>query len=137
MPGFKPTMHEFGQHKLHSGSKHGKIVTNPKQAVAIAFSEQKKMKYPGTDGPDPKGRSVAEPDVALEHRAHGHHVDEGFAKQLPKAARTPESTPKKEPNAYADPLPAAQTSGYGHAAHQRVGHLRTSGSPHAHRIGKR
>jgi len=32
-------MHEFGEGKLHSGSKHGPEVTNPKQAIAIAMSE--------------------------------------------------------------------------------------------------
>jgi hypothetical protein len=32
-------MHEFKQHKLHSGGKNGPIVTNPKQAVAIGYSE--------------------------------------------------------------------------------------------------
>lgn len=37
-------MHEFGQGKLHSGSKTGKVVTNPKQAVAIGYSEGKKAK---------------------------------------------------------------------------------------------
>lgn len=31
-------MHEFGKGELHSG-KNGKVVTNPKQAVAIAISE--------------------------------------------------------------------------------------------------
>ena len=31
-------MHEFGKGELHSG-KGGKIVKNPKQAVAIAISE--------------------------------------------------------------------------------------------------
>jgi hypothetical protein len=34
-------MREFKQRKLHSGSKHGRIVTNPMQAVAIALSEAK------------------------------------------------------------------------------------------------
>lgn len=33
---------EFGQGKLHSGSKKGPVVKNPKQAVAIAFSEGRK-----------------------------------------------------------------------------------------------
>jgi len=33
---------EFGEGKLHSGSKKGPKVTNPKQAVAIAFSEGRK-----------------------------------------------------------------------------------------------
>jgi len=34
----KTVMHEFKSGKLHSG-KSGKIVTNPKQAIAIALSE--------------------------------------------------------------------------------------------------
>lgn len=32
-------MHEWGQGELHSGSKHGPLVTSQKQAVAIALSE--------------------------------------------------------------------------------------------------
>lgn len=32
-------MKEFKSGKLHSGSKKGPIVTNPKQALAISFSE--------------------------------------------------------------------------------------------------
>lgn len=41
-------MHEFGKGELHSG-KDGKVVKNPKQAIAIAISEAaKKMgKYKG------------------------------------------------------------------------------------------
>jgi len=35
-------MHEFGEGKLHSGSKHGKEVTNRKQAIAIGYSEARK-----------------------------------------------------------------------------------------------
>lgn len=34
----KKVMHEFKKGKLHSG-KDGKIVTNPKQGIAIALSE--------------------------------------------------------------------------------------------------
>jgi len=37
-------MHEFGEGKLHSGSKKGPVVTNPKQAVAIGYSEARKKK---------------------------------------------------------------------------------------------
>ena len=37
-------MKEFGEKKLHSGSKKGPIVTNPKQAVAIGYAEAKKGK---------------------------------------------------------------------------------------------
>ena len=36
-------MREFQDKKLHSGSKKGKIVKNPRQAVAIALSEAKRM----------------------------------------------------------------------------------------------
>lgn len=36
-------MHEFKTGKLHSG-KGGKVVKNPKQAIAIALSEAKKAK---------------------------------------------------------------------------------------------
>ena len=39
----KKVMEEFKEHKLHSGSKKGPMVTNPKQAVAIAYSEAKRM----------------------------------------------------------------------------------------------
>ena len=35
-------MHEFKEHTLHSGSKKGPVVTNPKQAIAIALSEGRK-----------------------------------------------------------------------------------------------
>jgi hypothetical protein len=36
-------MHEFKEGELHSG-KSDKIVTNPKQAIAIALSEAKELK---------------------------------------------------------------------------------------------
>lgn len=35
----KKVMHEFKHHELHSGSKKGPIVKNPKQGIAIALSE--------------------------------------------------------------------------------------------------
>jgi hypothetical protein len=35
-------MHEFKEGKLHSGSKKGPQVTNPKQAIAIGLSEARK-----------------------------------------------------------------------------------------------
>lgn len=35
-------MHEFKEGKLHSGSKKGPQVENPKQAIAIALSEARK-----------------------------------------------------------------------------------------------
>lgn len=38
----KKTMEEFKAGTLHSGSKKGPKVTNPKQAIAIGISEQRK-----------------------------------------------------------------------------------------------
>jgi len=40
----KKVMKEFGESKLHSGSKKGPVVKNPKQAIAIGYSEAKKAK---------------------------------------------------------------------------------------------
>lgn len=37
-------MHEFKNHALHSGSKKGPLVTNPRQAIAIAISEARRGK---------------------------------------------------------------------------------------------
>jgi len=42
---FKKVMNEFSHHTLHSGSKTGPVVTNPKQAVAIAYSEERKHSH--------------------------------------------------------------------------------------------
>jgi len=40
----KKVMKEFSSGKLHSGSKKGPVVTNPKQAVAIGYSEARQAK---------------------------------------------------------------------------------------------
>lgn len=37
-------MHEYKEGKLHSGSKKGPVVSNPKQAIAIALSEARRKK---------------------------------------------------------------------------------------------
>lgn len=42
MPGMQKTMHEFKEGNLHSGSKSGPVVTNPKQAVAIGLNQERK-----------------------------------------------------------------------------------------------
>jgi hypothetical protein len=36
-------LHEWKGGTLHSGSPHGPVVTNQKQAIAIAMSEQRQM----------------------------------------------------------------------------------------------
>lgn len=38
-------MKEFGAGKLHSGSKKGPLVENPRQAIAIGISEARKKGY--------------------------------------------------------------------------------------------
>lgn len=38
----KKVMHEYKEGTLHSGSKKGPIVSNPKQAIAIGLSEARK-----------------------------------------------------------------------------------------------
>lgn len=40
----KHVMREFKEKDLHAGSKTGKIVTDPKQALAIGYSEAKRKK---------------------------------------------------------------------------------------------
>lgn len=131
-------MHEFKHGTLHSGSKHGPKVTNRKQAIAIGLSEARKAggKMPGMAGPDPLERSVAAADVALSHRAHGKHYDKDFFKHQPSAAQGESRSPKKA-GPYPAVLPADMRHGYGHDATQHSGHLRNSGDPRAHRIGKR
>ncbi len=46
-------MHEMKEGKLHSGSKKGPLVTNPKQGIAIALSEARKA---GAKIPKKKGK---------------------------------------------------------------------------------
>lgn len=43
----KKVMHEFKEKKLHSGSKKGPLVTNPRQAIAISLSEYRKNSKKG------------------------------------------------------------------------------------------
>lgn len=50
-PVFQRVMKEFKNGELHSGSKEGPIVSNPRQAVAIALSEARKA---GAKIPKPK-----------------------------------------------------------------------------------
>lgn len=38
----RKVMHEWGKGKLHSGSKHGPLVEDQDQAIAIAMSEERR-----------------------------------------------------------------------------------------------
>ena len=40
----RQTMHEFKHGELHSSSKQGPLVRNPKQAIAIALSQARRAK---------------------------------------------------------------------------------------------
>jgi len=54
-------MHEFKEGELHSGSKQGPVVTNRKQAIAIALAEANAMKMKqGGSVPTFKSRKLAE-----------------------------------------------------------------------------
>jgi hypothetical protein len=44
---FEGVMHEWGKGELHSGSKSGPVVHDQKQALAIAYSENRKFKRKG------------------------------------------------------------------------------------------
>lgn len=45
--GVKQEMEKFKHGQLHSGSKHGPVVTNRKQAIAISLKEAGLSKYKG------------------------------------------------------------------------------------------
>lgn len=66
MPGIDKTMHEFGEGKLHSGSKSGPVVKNRAQAIAIGLSEERKA-----------GHAVEKPHHhEMPHKTHsGHHSE--------------------------------------------------------------
>lgn len=49
----KKVMEEYKEGKLHSGSKKGPVVANPKQAIAIGLSEARKA---GAKIPKKKGK---------------------------------------------------------------------------------
>lgn len=72
-------MHTFGKGGMHSTTKHGPEVTNPKQAIAIAMSEarEKGMKVPKeAEGGEMKSRRERMMDAALNKKmAEGGDVD--------------------------------------------------------------
>jgi len=86
-------MHEFGEGKLHSGSKKGPKVTNPKQAVAIALSEQRAAKKSrgGVQYID-KGKDTSVSTKDIKSGKIPQSTDEDFygkAKDMPMPPRRP------------------------------------------------
>jgi hypothetical protein len=53
---YNEVMPKFGKGNLHSGSKSGPVVKNPKQAVAIMYSEKGEAKK-GKKEYQPKGKA--------------------------------------------------------------------------------
>ena len=75
-------MHKFKEGELHSGSKHGPKVTNPKQAVAIAMSESKQSKKPKEKGYDRSGHFPGNPGFNREGKPpYGEYNGGAHAKQ--------------------------------------------------------
>lgn len=64
-------MHKFKEGDLHSGSKSGPVVTNPKQAVAIALSESGQSRTGSAKGSHGYGHPAPQ--------RHGHHRSSGHA----------------------------------------------------------
>lgn len=73
-------MHKFKEGDLHSGSKKGKIVTNPKQAIAIGLSEsgQSNKKY------DRSGHFPGNPGFNREGKPPYRKYDAGAQAKQPK-----------------------------------------------------
>jgi Family of unknown function (DUF6496) len=86
-------MGEFGEGKLHSGSKKGPKVTNPKQAIAIALSEQRAAKKSrgGVQYID-KGKDTSVSTKDIKSGKIPQSTDEDFygkAKDMPMPPRRP------------------------------------------------
>lgn len=67
---YDEVMHKFKKGNLHSGSKHGKKVTNRKQAIAIMLSEKRKAGE-GKKEYQPKSKGVDTSPSRKTLRKHG------------------------------------------------------------------
>ncbi len=123
---------EFKAGKLHSGSKHGPLVKSKAQAIAIGLSEARAA-----------GEHVS-PDPSKKHHSPDPWSSQGHTglTQAMGGRFEPHNDwrPHVEP-AKLGPYPAPSTHAAGFVTHgapeRRQGHLRMSGHPGAHRIGKR
>ena len=80
----KTEMHKFGEHELHSGSKHGPVVTNPKQAVAIAMHESKQSKPKKEKNYDRSGHFSGNPGFNREGKPPYGQYDAGKQAKQPR-----------------------------------------------------
>jgi hypothetical protein len=75
-------MHKFKEGDLHSGSKHGPVVKNRKQAVAIAMSESGQSKHKKEKGYDRSGHFPGNPGFKREGKPpYGDYNAGAHAKQ--------------------------------------------------------
>lgn len=117
-------MGEFGRGELHSGSKEGPVVKNPKQAIAIAYSEGRKAKKMEAGGQYAAGTTE-------KMRKEGDVLDQmakkyGTATQKYEKGGSVESKLKKHAS-----LPASKAHGPG-----AVARLRNGGVPVHSRVPK-
>lgn len=91
----KKEMNKFGKGELHSGSKEGPVVTNPKQAVAISMSESKQSKPKSkrtakTGGYDRSGHFPGNPGFNREGKPPYKDYDGGAHAKQPHGKSTGE-----------------------------------------------
>ena len=107
-------MREYGDRELHSGSKEGPVVRNPKQALAIAYSEGRKAKKMSEGGQYAAGTTE-------KMRKEGDVLNElskkyGTATQKYAKGGNVESKLEKHAN-----MPASKAHGPGAAARLKKG----------------
>ena len=148
MPGIKKTMEEYKEGNLHSGSKHGPEVKSRAQAIAIGLSEERKEghkvpKHPRKHETHHEGYEPHKEHHESNHGHPGHHLrlkEDGHTFPNPSDPNIDHKGSHLagmhgHPGMHAGMGPKA--FGFGHAVHNRVGKLRLSGHPGAHRIGSR
>ena len=87
----KTEMHKFGEGDLHSGSKKGPVVTNPKQAEAIALSESGQSKKPKKEkNYDRSGHFPGNPGFRREGKPPYKEYDGGAHAKQPHGKSTGE-----------------------------------------------